>query len=52
MNMSVTDPDYYDVKDGTRLGELILVVSLPDDEYSRNYGYFKFVAKIFRLANC
>ena len=23
MNMSITDPDYYEVKDGTRLGELI-----------------------------
>lgn len=47
-NMSVTDPDYYDIRDGTRLGNVILVISIPDDEYSKIHGYFKFVAKIFR----
>ncbi len=49
MNMSITDPDYFNVEDVTRLGELIIVLSIPDDDYSKNYGYFKFVAKIFRL---
>lgn len=48
-NMSITDPDYFNVEDRTRLGELIIVVSIPDDDYSKNYGYYKFVAKIYRL---
>jgi len=47
-NMSVTDPEYFGVKNGTKLGEVILVISLPDDEYSKNHGYFKFIAKIFK----
>jgi len=46
-NMSVTDPDYFKIEDGTRLGEAILVISIPDDDYSKIHGYFKFVAKIF-----
>ena len=49
MNMSVTDPDYFYAEDGTRLGDLIIVVSIPDDDYSKQNGYFKFVAKIFKL---
>ena len=47
-NMSVTDPDYFKIEDGTRLGEVILVISIPDDDYSKIHGYFKFVAKIFK----
>lgn len=47
-NMSVTDSDYFGIKDGTRLGEVILVISIPDDDYSKINGYFKFVAKIFK----
>lgn len=47
-NMSVTDPDYFDINDGTSLGEVILVISIPDDDYSKANGYFKFVAKIFK----
>lgn len=47
-NMSVTDPDYFRIEDGTRLGEVILVISIPDDDYSKIHGYFKFVAKIFK----
>ena len=47
-NMSVTDPDYYYVKDGTNLGDAILVISLANNNY-KDYGYFKLVAKIFRL---
>lgn len=47
-NMSVTDPDYFGIKSGTKLGDVIIIVSLPDDEYSKLNGYFKFVAKIFK----
>lgn len=46
--MSVTDLEYFEVKDGTRLGDVILVISIPDDDYSKINGYFKFVAKIFK----
>lgn len=47
-NMSITDPDYYYVEDGTSLGDAILIISLANINY-KDYGYFKFVAKIFRL---
>lgn len=47
-NLSITDPEYFGVQNGTKLGELIIVVSIPDDEWSKNNGYFKFIAKIFR----
>lgn len=46
-NISVTDPEYFHVPDGTKLGEVILVLSIPDDEWSAKNGYFKYVAKIF-----
>ncbi|MGD9567065.1 MAG: hypothetical protein AB7V48_01885 [Sedimentibacter sp.] len=47
-NMSVTDPDYYYVEDGTSFGDAILVISLANNNY-KDFGYFKIIAKIFRL---
>jgi len=43
--MSVTDSEYFGIVDGTRLGEVILVINIPDNDYSKTNGYFKFVAK-------
>ena len=48
-DMSVTDQDYFTVPNETKLGDVIIVVSLPDDNWSRTGGYFKFIAKIFKL---
>jgi hypothetical protein len=48
-NISVTDPDYYQVQQNLTMQNVILVISLPDDEWSRENGYYKFVAKIFPL---
>ncbi len=45
-NISVTDPEYYNVPDGTKIGNAILVVSLPDAPYPDD-RYYKFVAQIF-----
>ena len=45
-NMSVTDPDYYLVPDGTRFANAHLVVSLPDAPIGEDF-YYKFVAQIF-----
>lgn len=47
-NLSITDPEYFGMQNRTKLGEVIIVVSIPDDEWSKNNGYFKFVAKIFK----
>lgn len=47
-NMSVTDSDYFYIEDGTSLGDAVLVISLANNNYM-DFGYFKFVAKIFRL---
>lgn len=38
----MTDPSYYSAKDGTRLQEAIMLISIPDGAQ-----YFKFVSKIF-----
>jgi len=46
--LSITDPEYFGMQNGTKLGEIIIVVSIPDDDWSKNNGYFKFVAKIFK----
>lgn len=46
-NISVTDPDYYDVQDHWHVGNAVLVMSLPDIPY--NGKYYKFVAKIFPI---
>lgn len=46
-NISVTDPDYYQSQDNLTIQSAVLVISLPDDEWSRENGYYKFVAKIF-----
>lgn len=45
-NMSVTDPDFYSVPDGTRYANAYLVISLPDAPFPENC-YFKFVAQIY-----
>lgn len=45
-NISVTDPDYYSVPDGTKLTNAYLVISLPDAPFPENH-YYKFVAKIY-----
>ena len=45
-NMSVTDPDFYSVPDGTRYANAYLVISLPDTPIPENC-YYKFVAQIY-----
>lgn len=44
-NISVTDPDYYQVN--CKLKKAILVMSLPSAPYNGN-KYYKFIAKIFK----
>ena len=46
INMSVTDPNFYEVADGTRYDKAYLVVSLPDSSF-QGTRYYKFVAKIY-----
>ena len=47
-DISMTDPDFYNITDKAQANQAILVVSLPDAPY---YGkFFKFVAKIFIIA--
>lgn len=43
--VSVTDSDYYNVPNGTRIGNAYLIVSLPESTYEGKY--YKFIAKIF-----
>lgn len=45
-NLSVTDPNYYSVPNGTRFVQAYLVISLPDTPFPENC-YFKFVAQIY-----
>lgn len=45
-NMSVTDPQFYSIPDGTRFSNAYLVISLPDTPFPENC-YYKFVAQIF-----
>lgn len=45
-NMSVTDPDFYSVPNGTRFDSAYLVISLPDTPFPEDC-YYKFVAQIF-----
>lgn len=47
-NMSVTDPDFYSVPNGTRFSCAYLVISLPDTPFPENC-YYKFVAQIYTL---
>lgn len=47
-NMSVTDPDFYSVPNGTRFANAHLVISLPDTPFPEDC-YYKFVAQIFPL---
>ena len=46
-NMSVTDPDYFRLRDGTIIENAIIIVSLPNQSYMDKW--FKFVSKIFPL---
>ena len=45
-NMSVTDPDFYSVPNGTRFSDAYLVISLPDTPFPEDC-YYKFVAQIY-----
>ena len=47
-NMSVTDPDFYSLANGTRFTNAYLVISLPDTPFPEDC-YYKFVAKIFPM---
>lgn len=44
--VSVTDPDYRDIKEDLFSREAFLVVSIPTDDLGGN-GYYKFVATVF-----
>ena len=51
-DVSMTDPDYYSKNYPIEIGEAILIVSLSAEPYvknDKNYGYPKFIAKIFEL---
>ena len=45
--MSVTDTNYYDIPNGTKIEKAILVISLPDNPYKDRY--YKFVSQIYEL---
>lgn len=45
-NMSVTDPQFFSVPDGTAFANSYLVISLPDAPFPTD-RYYKFVAQIF-----
>lgn len=45
-NISVTDPEFYQVEDQTTYTSAYLVISLPDVPFD-NGQYYKFIAKIF-----
>lgn len=45
-NMSVTDPNYYDISNHWHTDNAILVMSLPESPYLDSC-YYKFIAKIF-----
>lgn len=47
-NMSVTDPAFYSVSDGTSFSNAYLVISLPDTPFPEDC-YYKFVAQIYPL---
>jgi len=47
-NMSVTDPNFYGVPDGTIISEAVLVISIPDNPFPED-RYYKFVAQIYKL---
>lgn len=46
-NISVTDPEYYNIASDMKFLEAILIISLPENPY--NDKYYKFIAKIFPL---
>lgn len=45
-NMSVTDPDFYSVPNGTRVANAYVVISLPETPFPEDC-YYKFVAQIY-----
>jgi len=45
--VSVTDPNFFSKE--VNIGSAVIVVSLPDDDWSKENGYFKYIAKIFIL---
>lgn len=45
-NMSVTDPQFYSIQNGTRFSNAYLVISLPDTPFPEDC-YYKFVAQIY-----
>lgn len=50
--ISMTDPDYYKGYDSVNIKNAILIVSLPSESFTKNnkdYGYYKFIAKIFEI---
>lgn len=47
--ISMTDPDYCNKDYPIKIGEAILIVSLPAEPYEENGLYYKFIAKIFEL---
>ncbi len=56
IKISITDPDYYGVPEGTLLDKAVLIMSLPDAPFpvtqsdnEDEYRYYKFIAKIFKL---
>ncbi|MCL2399855.1 MAG: hypothetical protein FWC91_08975 [Defluviitaleaceae bacterium] len=50
--MSVTDPNFYGVPDGTRISKAALVISIPDNPFQGDFSenrYYKFVAQIYEF---
>lgn len=47
-DMSITDPDYFNLKEEIQYDKCKIVLSLPEDDF--NGKYFKFIAKVFPLA--
>lgn len=46
-DMSITDPDYFNLKEEIQHDKCKIVLSLPEDDF--NGRYFKFIAKVFPL---
>jgi len=50
-NISITDPDYYNITNSITIQDAYIVISLPDEghtsEFYEGNRYYKFIAKIF-----
>lgn len=46
-DISITDPDYFNLKEEIQYDKCKIVLSLPEDDF--NGRYFKFIAKVFPL---